>query len=113
MSLFAPLAVTVEVRSAERRIFRLSRAVADTAMVLERPASFEIGRTVTATFALPDDPTGEKVMLRAVVALTDADGDGEHGGRSLKFLESPAGAELAIGEYIQDRLGLRRGASRT
>jgi hypothetical protein len=110
--LFAPLAVSVEVRSADQRVFRLSRAVADTALALERPAPFEIGRPVTATFALPDDRladdrAAEPLVLRAVVAPSDADGDGEHGGRTLEFLEPPGDAQDAVGRYVRARLGLR------
>jgi hypothetical protein len=104
--LFAPLAVSVEVRSADERVFRLSRAVADTAMALERPAPFEIGRPVTATFALPDDRTGVPLVLRAVVAPSDADGDGEQGGRTLDFVEPPGEAKDAIRRYVRSRLGL-------
>jgi hypothetical protein len=107
--LFAPLAVSVEVRSADARVFRLSRAVADTGLALERPAPFEVGRPVTATFALPDDHTGIPLVLRAVVTPSDADGDGEHGGRTLEFVEPPGDAKHAIAHYVRTRLGLRVG----
>lgn len=107
MPLFAPLAVSVEVRSGDERVFRLSRAVADTALALERPAPFEIGRPVTATFTLPDDPAGAALVLRAEVAPSDADGDGEHGGRTLEFIDPPGEAKQAVVRYVRARLGLR------
>lgn len=106
MPLFAPLAVSVEVRSGDERVFRLSRAVADTALALERPAPFELGRPIMATFALPDD-IGGPLVLRAVVAPADADGDGEHGGSSLEFVDPPGEAKDAVRRYVRTRLGLR------
>lgn len=109
MSLFAPLAVPVEVRAPDRRVFRLSRSVAPTGLRLERPAPFELGRAVMARFVLPrhgQEGAPETVELRAVVALTDDDGDGEHGGSALNFLEPKGELEDAIVQYVRDRLGL-------
>lgn len=109
MSLFAPLAVPVEVRASDRRVFRLSHSVAPTGLRLERPAPFEPGRPVVARFVLPrhdQESAPETVELRAVVALTDDDGDGEHGGRALDFLEPTGELEDAIVQYVRDRLGL-------
>jgi hypothetical protein len=112
MSLFAPLAVAVELRSDDRRVFRLSRSVAPTGLRLERPAPFDVGQPVTVVFSLPDEPSGEPLVLRAVVAATDADGDGEHGGRRLEFVEWSGDAEQGIVRYVKDRLGLPGGAPR-
>lgn len=110
MSLFAPLAVPVEVRVSDRRVFRLSRSVAPTGLRLERPAPFELGRPVAARFFLPrqdaDDGPPEFVELRALVARTDEDGDGEHGGSALTFVEPSGEVEDAIVHYVRERLGL-------
>ena len=46
MSLRAPIAVTVEVRAAGRRVFRLAENLGEDGIALERPAPFEIGRPV-------------------------------------------------------------------
>jgi len=111
MSLFAPLAVAVELRTDDgRRVFRLSRSVAPTGLRLERPAPFEVGRAVTVVFSLPEEAGAEPLVLRAVVAATDADGDGEHGGRALEFVSATADAEHGIVEYVKDRLDLPRRA---
>jgi hypothetical protein len=113
MSLFAPLAVAVELKSDdERRAFRLSRSVGPTGLRLERPAPFEVGRAVTVAFSLPDDPSGDALVMRAVIVATDADGDGEHGGRALEFIASSGDGEDGIVRYVRDRLGLPGSSSR-
>ncbi len=108
MSLRAPLAVPVEIRSLEgagevRRAFRLSASVGEGGVRLVRPAPFDIGRPVAIAFALPD---AQAVTLRAEVMLADDDGEGEHGGRELTFLEAPAEVRQAIHRYVVERLGL-------
>ncbi len=84
-------------------------------MTLERPAPFEIGRPVAVTFTfpgtLPDDPV-EPLTLRAVVALTDDDGEGADGGRSLEFVNTVREQREAIFRYVAGRLGLPGGAFR-
>jgi len=109
MSLFAPLRVPVEIRAPDRRVFRLSSAVADSGLRLARTAPFEIGRPVTVSFALPPrDPAAAEVTLTltATVALTDEDGDGDGGGRALVFVEPPRDSRQAIARYVAERLGL-------
>jgi hypothetical protein len=108
--LFAPLAVAVEIREERddkpRRVFRLSRSVADSGIILERPAPFEVDQPVTATFTLPDLSARESLSLRAIVALTESDGDGSQGGAELVFLNPPQDARHAIFKYVAGRLGL-------
>lgn len=107
-SLRAPVAVSVEIRTAgepDRRVFRLAAAVGEDGLRLERPAPFDIGRPVDIRFHLPDDAAGS-LALRAELALTDDDGEGEHGGRELTFIDAPAEARLRLHHYIADRLGL-------
>ena len=101
------MAVSVEVRvvgDPDRRAFRLARAVSEDGIRLERPAPFEIGRPVDIRFALPDEP--EVLALRAEIALGDDDGEGEHGGRELAFIEPGRDARRSIHRYVAARLGL-------
>jgi hypothetical protein len=53
LGLGAPAAVPIEVRSQERRVFRLSREIGDGGVRLEQPAPFEPGRPVDVRFTLP------------------------------------------------------------
>lgn len=108
MSLRAPLAVPVEVRSQEgtgevRRVFRLSASVGEDGVRLVRPVPFDVGRPVAISFALPD---AEGVALRAEVALADGDGEGERGGRELTFMGAPADVRQTLHRYVSERLGL-------
>jgi hypothetical protein len=107
-SLRAPIAVSIEIRTAgepDRRVFRLAAAIGEDGLRLERPAPFDIGRPVEARFLLPDDTDGT-LTLRAALALADEDGEGEHGGRELIFIEAPADARFRLHRYVADRLGL-------
>jgi hypothetical protein len=109
MSLRAPLAVPVEVRtdgasSDLRRVFRLARNVGEDGIRLMRPVPFDIGRPVAIAFTLPD--SAAPIVVRAELALTDDDGEGEGGGRELTFLTVPAEDRQTIHRYVADRLGL-------
>jgi hypothetical protein len=106
VSLFAPLAVSVEIRAADRRVFRLSRNIAESGIVLERPVPFEVGQPASVTLTLPGDPVTAPLVLRSVVALTDLDGDGTDGGRQLDFVDPPRDVRGAIVQYVAERLGL-------
>ena len=110
MSLFAPLAVPVEVRAEARgnarRVFRLSASVAESGVILERPAPFDAGQPITANFVLPEPGATVPLSLRAVVTLRDEDGEGAHGGRHLVFLDPPREARQTIERYVAARLGL-------
>lgn len=110
MSLFAPLAVPVEVRVEARenasRVFRLSASVSESSLFLERPAAFDIGRPVTVSFTLPDFTSSESLSLRALIALADDDGEGANGGSHLVFVDPPREARQAIVRYVAGRLGL-------
>jgi len=88
----------------DRRAFRLAAAVSEDGLRLERPAPYEIGRPVELRFMLPDDPT--VLSLRAEIALSDDDGEGEHGGRELAFIEPGRDARQVIHRYVAARLGL-------
>jgi hypothetical protein len=106
VSLRAPLAIPVQIRVGERRCFRLSRAVGVDGLRLERPAPFDPGQPVIATFTLPDG--GTPLGVRAVVEPDDDDddGEGEQGGRELAFPALPSEARDAVVRYVAERLGL-------
>jgi len=116
-ALRAPVAVPVELRIAgeaaaaaiaaaggHTRVYRLARAVGVDGLRLERPAPFEIGRPLDVRFVLPDGAA--PLALRAELALTDDDGEGERGGREVAFVAPPSEAREAIGRYVAERLGL-------
>lgn len=127
VSLYAPLAVVVEIRTAERqgtrRVFRLSASIADGGLVLERPVPFDIGQPVTVSFTLPGNfplsspaeqstlPAPTSLSLPARVTLGDDDGEGEQGGSELLFIDPPREARHAIVHYVAHRLGLPGAAS--
>ena len=102
----APAAIPVEVRAAQRRVFRLSRAVGDAELRLERPVPFEVGRPVEISFTLPDGDA--PLTLRAEVRPTGdpAEEEGTRGGCALLLLDPPHDARDAIGAYVARRLGL-------
>jgi hypothetical protein len=106
-SLRAPVAVSIEIRAPgdpERRVFRLAAAIGEDGARLERPAPFEIGRPVAVRFFLPD--AREPLALRAEIALADGDGEGEHGGREVTFLDPSTEARRELRGYVAERLGL-------
>ena len=110
-SLRAPIAVTVEVRAAGRRVFRLASNVGEDGLALERPAPFERGRPVVITFAMPGGAERVSLNARVEAGAGDDDEEGDREGRSTGGREL---AFLAIGEedrerlrgYVTERLGL-------
>ena len=108
MSLRAPIAVTVEVRAAGRRVFRLAENLGEDGIALERPAPFDIGRPVEVTFALPDDPALFRLPARLDVRGEDEDDDRDEsaGGRALTFLAVGEDDRHRLQDYVRDRLDL-------
>jgi hypothetical protein len=111
LSLRAPIAVTVEVRAAGRRVFRLAANLGEDGLALERPAPFERGRPVAISFALPDG--GERLRMDArIEAGSDDDedeeggGGGPAGGRELAFLRLGEDDRRLLRAYVTERLGL-------
>lgn len=82
----------------------MSRNVGEDGIRLVRPVPFDIGRPVAIAFTLPD--SSAPIVLRAELALTDDDGEGEQGGRALVFLSAPGEARQGILRYVAERLGL-------
>jgi hypothetical protein len=111
VSLRAPIAVTVEVRAAGRRVFRLAANVGEDGIALERPAPFEIGRPVEVAFGIPDDTEGLRLFARVEAGHEDDeeagdDGPGGAGGRELIFLSIDPSDRERLRGYVTDRLGL-------
>lgn len=108
MSLRAPIAVTVEVRAAGRRVFRLAENLGEDGIALERAAPFDIGRPVEVAFALPDDPDPLRLPARLEVRSGDEDDDGANaaGGRALTFLAVGEDDRRRLQGYVRDRLDL-------
>jgi hypothetical protein len=108
VSLRAPIAVTVEVRAAGRRVFRLAENLGEDGIALERPAPFEVGRPVEVAFALPDDPEPLRLPARLEVRGDDDDDDPDRktGGRALTFLAVGEDDRRRLQGYVRDRLDL-------
>jgi hypothetical protein len=104
----APIAVTVEVRAAGRRVFRLAENLGEDGIALERAAPFDIGRPVEVAFALPDDPDPLRLPARLEVRGGDDDDDRERieGGRELTFLAIGEDDRRRLQGYVRDRLDL-------
>jgi hypothetical protein len=112
MSLRAPVAVPVEIRSdgaGGRRVFRLAASVGEDGVRLVRPAPFEIGRPVEVAFTLPRGVESTSLRLDAEVLHADTTDETTNegaGGRELTFIEPPGDARLAIRDYVRERLSL-------
>jgi len=108
VSLRAPIAVTVEVRAAGRRVFRLAENLGEDGIALERRAPFEIGRPVEVAFALPDDPDPLRLPARVEIRGGDEDDDREStaGGRALTFLAVGEDDRRRLQGYVRERLEL-------
>ncbi len=108
LGLQAPAAVPVEVLAAERRVFRLSRAVGEEAICLVRPAPFEVGRPVEIRLRLPEDDTVLSLQAKLATVGEPAEQDGAAGGCGLLLVGVPAEARRALADYVVRRLGLHR-----
>jgi hypothetical protein len=105
LGLSAPAAVPIEVRSEERRVFRLSREIGHGGVRLGHPAPFEPGRPVDLRFVLPGSTP---IVVRAEVVLTGdpEEADGSRGGAALYFLDLAPELRASIAAYVSERLGL-------
>ena len=106
LGLSAPAAVPVELRSSERRLYRLSREIGLGGLVLVKPAPFEPGRPVTVRFSLPGAATALELQAELVVTGDAAERGGEAGACSVHFLAANPDIRSAISTYISDRLAL-------
>jgi hypothetical protein len=107
VSLRAPIAVAVEVRTDSRRVFRLAWSVGEDGVRLQRAAPFEVGRPVELRFTLP--PGEPTLAMSAEVLPADREDEAREqggGGRELSFLHPSTEARAAIRAYVRDRLGL-------
>jgi len=107
----APIAVTVEVRAAGQRVFRLAANVGEDGVALERPAPFERGRPVEIAFAMPDGADRLRLDARVEAGAGDDDEEGDRhgrslGGRELTFLSIGEDDRRLLRGYVTERLGL-------
>jgi hypothetical protein len=103
VSLRAPIAVPIEIRSPKQRVHRLAWAIGADGIRLERAAPLERGRPVEVRFTLPD---GDALALRAAIADDEDDPDHDERSRELSFLSPPEEARAAINRYVRARLEL-------
>ena len=110
LGLSAPAAVAVELRTTDRRVYRLSQELGLGGIRLGRPAPFEPGQPVTIRFTVPGDGSRPSVPLEMTAELVTtgdpAEAGGERGASALYFLHADADARSTISTYIADRLGL-------
>ncbi len=104
----APAAIAVEVGASDNRVFRLSFAIGDEGLRLERPAPYEIGRDLRLQFWLPDARVPLALRARLETTGDPTEGGGEHGGCGLRFLSPDLATRAALTGYVLDRLGLPR-----
>ncbi|HEY0715119.1 MAG TPA: PilZ domain-containing protein [Polyangia bacterium] len=104
LGLSAPAAVPVELRAADRRVFRLSDEIGMGGIRLRRAAPFEPGRPVSVRFALPGS-TSEIALDAEVVEIGDESEAGE-GGAALYFIDPSPEVKSAIAGYVAERLGI-------
>jgi hypothetical protein len=98
VTLRAPIAIPVEVRAGDRRVFRLAAAIGEDGLRLETPVPFEGGHPVEARFEIPGGP---RLALPARL-----DGVEDEPADALTFLEPPADARQALHRYVVERLEL-------
>jgi hypothetical protein len=98
--------VPVELRTNDRRLYRLSLEIGQGGIRLEHPAPFEPGQPLTIRFTLPGSPL--PLELEAEVGATGdpAEDGGEGGGCALYYREQSPEFHSAISAYIADRLDL-------
>jgi hypothetical protein len=105
LGLSAPAAVPVELRAADRRVFRLSEEIGMGGIRLHRAAPFEPGRPVSIRFSLPGATT-EMVLEAEVVEIGDPSESGDGGGAALYFLDLSPEMKSALAGYVAERLGI-------
>lgn len=105
----APLAVAVEVRAEDSgprlvRAFRLSFAIGEDALRLERDLPFEAGRPVSVELVLPDD-AGPWRGRGVVATVRDRDAEDDvPGPRQITFTSLTADARQRVARYVKERM---------
>jgi hypothetical protein len=114
LGLSAPAAVPVEVKAADRRVFRLSCEVSEAGLSFKEPVPFEPGRPLLVRFTLPgaDFPLELHAKLASTGDSREPDGErrdetgSEAGETTAHFLDVPPEERAAITAYVVQRLGL-------
>jgi hypothetical protein len=104
LGLSAPAAVPVELRAADRRVFRLSEEIGMGGIRLRQAAPFEPGRPVAVRFSLPGSTTS--LALEAEVVEIGDPSEPDVGGAALYFLDPTPEIKSAIASYVAERLGI-------
>ena len=107
----APIAVAVEIRALDtgprlERAFRLSRALGEDGLRLERDLPFEAGRPVSVELFLPDDPRPLRAAGTVVaVAPEDEEREGERSRpRAVRFTTVDAETRARLVRYVEERM---------
>ena len=107
----APIAVAVEVRALDtgprlHRAFRLSLAIGEDGLRLERDLPFEAGRPVSVELLLPDDTRPLRASGTVVaVAPDDEERDGESSRpRAIEFTSIDPDARRRVVRYVAERM---------
>ena len=99
----------MQLRSGDRRVYRLSREIGLGGIVLGKPAPFEPGRPISILFSLPGDAAAHQLQaeLGSTGDPAELDARGETiGACGLTFLDPSLELRSAISGYLADRLGL-------
>jgi hypothetical protein len=107
----APIAVPVEIRAGNRRVYRLAHDIGEDGLSLEQPAPFDEGRPVEIRFVLPLPDETVALTLKAELqagshAAVDEDGRPleTFGGSELSFHEMSPNDLEELRRYIKGRL---------
>jgi len=110
VNLPAPLAVAVEIRALDvgpriDRVWRLTRAIGEVGLRLERDLPFEAGRPVGVTLTLPDDDVALSANgIVETVPPDDEAADGEAARpRAVAFRALAEDARRRILRYVKER----------
>jgi hypothetical protein len=106
LGLSAPAAVPVELRAADRRVYRLSEEIGTGGIRLGKAAPFEPGRPVSVRFSLPGSNLLLELVAEVVKTGDPSEEAGERGGAALYFLDPSPDVASALAGYVAERLGL-------
>lgn len=96
----------VELRSADRRIYRLSEEIGSGGIRLAQAAPFEPGRPVAVRFTLPGASAPLELDAEVVTIGHPSEEAGQRGGAALYFLDPSPDIRMAIATYVAERLGI-------
>jgi hypothetical protein len=98
--------VSVELRAADRRVYRLSEEIGTGGIRLRVAAPFEPGRPVSVRFSLPGSPVPIELTAEVVTTGDPSEDGGEGGGTALYFLDPSQDVAADLAAYVAERLGI-------